>query len=111
MERSTFIFISLLDLLSGISSASIIKVLDSSFPDPSVVYTGSEYYAFGTTGNGVHAQVATSTDFLNWKLLSGYDGLPAPFPKWVGKSAAVWAPDVLKLVQVNLNKQNYISYV
>lgn len=100
MGKYIFSFTSLLAILSRKTSASILRVLDSSFPDPSVVYTGSEYYAFGTTGNGVYAQVATSTNFLDWELLSGYDGLSGPLPTWVAKPALVWAPDVLKLVQL-----------
>lgn len=86
-------------LLCSGASAHIYRVLDSSFPDPSVVYTGSEYYAFGTTGSHVHAQVAMSPDFMNWTLLDGFDALPGPWPTWVDSSSVVlWAPDVIKLV-------------
>lgn len=96
MVRSTSFLATL--LCSG-ASAHIYRVLDSSFPDPSVVYTGSDYYAFATTGGGVHAQVAHSPDFLNWTVLEKYDALPGPFPEWVNnKSVSLWAPDVLKKV-------------
>lgn len=80
------------------ASAAPVRVLDTDFPDPSVVYTGSEYYAFGTTGNGVNAQVASSPDFNTWTLLDGTDALPGPFPSWVDSSPGIWAPDVLQLV-------------
>ncbi|QKX63887.1 uncharacterized protein TRUGW13939_11059 [Talaromyces rugulosus] len=79
------------------ASAAPVRVLDTDFPDPSVVYTGSEYYAFGTTGNGVNAQVASSPDFNTWTLLDGTDALPGPFPSWVDSSPGIWAPDVLQL--------------
>lgn len=85
-------------LCSGVS-AHIYRVLDTNFPDPSVVYTGSEYYAFATNGNNVYAQVATSPDFVNWTLLEGHDALPKPYPSWVStESVSLWAPDVIKLV-------------
>lgn len=92
------IFTSALAILSGQASASVVKVLDTSFPDPSVVYTGSDYYAFATGANGVYVQAAHSTDFTTWEYLSGYDPLAIPLPSWVQSPAELWAPDVLKLV-------------
>ncbi|KAH8697077.1 putative endo xylanase [Talaromyces proteolyticus] len=93
-------------LLSGSACAHIYRVLDSSFADPSVVYTGSDYYAFGTTGNHVHAQTAYSPDFVNWTLLDGHDALPGPYPTWVSKSSvSLWAPDVIKV-----SNNSYIMY-
>ncbi|KAH8703692.1 putative endo xylanase [Talaromyces proteolyticus] len=83
-------------VIAGVSAAPV-RVLDTDFPDPSVVYTGSEYYAFGTNGNGVNVQVASSPDFNTWTLMSGTDALPGPFPSWVDSSPSIWAPDVLKL--------------
>ncbi|EED13769.1 endo xylanase, putative [Talaromyces stipitatus ATCC 10500] len=83
--------------LVGIAMAEPFLALNSDFPDPSLIETSSGYYAFGTSGNGVNAQVATSPDFNTWTLLSGTDALPGPFPSWVASSPTVWAPDVLVL--------------
>ncbi|KAL9081353.1 MAG: hypothetical protein Q9157_000072 [Trypethelium eluteriae] len=69
----------------------------ANFPDPSIVKVNSTWYAFATTSGGVHIQVATSSDFNNWTLKSGYDALPN-LPSWVDQSSPnTWAPDVNQL--------------
>lgn len=85
-------------LLSGFVTAESTRVIDADFPDPCVIQVDDGYYAFATTGNGVNVQVASSSDFASWELLSGIDALPGPFPSWVASSPAVWAPDVIQRV-------------
>ncbi|THD00150.1 hypothetical protein EYZ11_000341 [Aspergillus tanneri] len=86
----------LLTLLLPTVLAAPWKVLDDNFPDPSVIQTKDGFYAFGTTGNGVHAQIAHSKDFTSWEKLS-HDALPGPFPSWVkSESPSIWAPDVIQ---------------
>lgn len=85
-------------IITGLATAEPYRVIDADFPDPCVIQTGSDYYAFATNGNGVNVQVATSTDFVSWGLLSGVDALPGPFPSWVASTPAIWAPDVIQRV-------------
>lgn len=87
-------------LLSGFVTAESTRVIDANFPDPCVIQTDDGYYAFATNGNGVNVQVALSSDFASWELLSGTDALPGPFPSWVAESPAVWAPDVIQRVSL-----------
>ena len=68
------------------------------FPDPAIIQVGSTWYAFATQGNGVHVQVATSSDFDNWSRVAGKDALPN-LPSWVDtRDPAIWAPSVIQNV-------------
>jgi beta-xylosidase len=64
-------------------------VLDKDFPDPTVIRSGSKYYAYATN-SGANIQVAVSEDLQQWKILS--DAMPAK-PVWADKD--FWAPHVL----------------
>ncbi|KAJ6134079.1 arabinan-endo 1-5-alpha-L-arabinase [Penicillium sp. IBT 18751x] len=81
-------------LMSGFAAAQPTRAIDSDFADPCVIQVDGGYYAFATAGNGVNVQVASSSDFSTWDLLSGTDAMPGPFPSWVASSPAIWAPDV-----------------
>ena len=95
---SFFLAASLLSLLSQQCFATPVRVLDTDFPDPSLIHSDDGYYSFATAGNGVHVQLATSPDFKSWKLLDGYDPVPGPFPDWIADKPQIWAPDVIKRV-------------
>ncbi|OJJ31261.1 hypothetical protein ASPWEDRAFT_118931 [Aspergillus wentii DTO 134E9] len=73
------------------------RVLDTNFPDPSLIKTHDGFYSFATSGNGVNAQIAFSSDFTTWELQKGKDALPGPFPEWVAEKPSIWAPDVAEL--------------
>ncbi|KAJ5106905.1 arabinan-endo 1-5-alpha-L-arabinase [Penicillium angulare] len=77
----------------GYATADSTRVIDTDFADPCVIQTSDGYFAFATSGNGVNVQIASSSDFSTWDLMSGTDALPGPFPSWVASSPAVWAPD------------------
>lgn len=98
-KMSFFLAASLLSLLSQQSLATPVRVLDTDFPDPSLIHTDDGYYSFATNGNGVNVQVATSPDFKSWKRLDGYDAVPGPFPDWIADKPKIWAPDVIKRVR------------
>ncbi|KAJ5980604.1 glycosyl hydrolase [Penicillium waksmanii] len=83
-------------LMNGFSVAQPTRVIDSDFADPCVIQTGDGYYAFATSGNGVNVQIASSSNFASWQLLSGNDAMPGPFPSWVASTPAIWAPDVIQ---------------
>jgi beta-xylosidase len=85
-------------LLSGIVASQPTRAIDSDFADPCVIQTDDGYYAFGTSANGANVQIAKSSDFSSWELLSGTDAMPGPFPSWVANDPSVWAPDVIKRV-------------
>jgi beta-xylosidase len=85
-------------LMNGFAVAQPTRVIDSDFADPCVIQTGDGYYAFATSGNGVNVQIASSSDFASWQLLSGNDAMPGPFPSWVASTPAIWAPDVIQRV-------------
>lgn len=59
------------------------------------------WYSFGTNQNrDIHVQIATSSDFDTWAVISGTDALPN-LPGWVNPlDPAVWAPDVIKNVRL-----------
>lgn len=84
--------------LSQRALAAPVRVVDTDFPDPSVIKTDEGYYSFATAGNGVNTQIASSSDFQSWKLLSGQDAVPGPFPDWMANPPGIWAPDVIKRV-------------
>lgn len=73
-------------------------VLDSDFPDPTVIKAPDGfYYAYATqserSGKMLNVQVARSPDLVRWKHLG--DALPTK-PTWASKTQDVWAPHVLR---------------
>ena len=67
-------------------------VLDHDFPDPDALDVGDTYYAYATNSDGVHVQVARSSDLVTWELLP--DALPE-LPAWaVPDFGWTWAPEV-----------------
>jgi hypothetical protein len=90
-------------LLTGASASPLLRVRDNmtpafeaDFPDPAIFKTSDgTFYAYATAGNGVNAQVATSTDQgLSWSRLEGTDAF-GDAPAWTsGSNLALWAPDV-----------------
>lgn len=96
-------------ITSGIAVAQPTRAIDADFADPCVIQANDGYYAFATGGNGVNVQVATSSDFASWELLSGTDAMPGPFPGWVAGAPAIWAPDVIERVSLNTSIQTLIN--
>lgn len=101
---SLFLFLGGLHLVLAVpqrSRQATGPVIGSNFQDPSVVQTGSGgWVAYaGVNGNpeNVHVLIATSSDFSNWIVRSGYDALPI-LPSWAANPPRVWAPDVTQLV-------------
>lgn len=76
-------------------------VIDSNFADPSAIHVDGIWYAFATNNHfqegpdGQNIQVATSTNFVDWKV-TGNDALPA-IGAWAFQKA-VWAPSVVRRV-------------
>ncbi|HVU30782.1 MAG TPA: glycoside hydrolase family 43 protein [Sphingomicrobium sp.] len=73
-------------------------VLDSDFPDPSVIHAPDGfYYAYATQtergGRWINIQVARSPDLVHWQILG--DALPAK-PAWASRTQDFWAPDVIR---------------
>lgn len=66
-------------------------VLARDFPDPTVI-RGQDgiFYVYGTMSGGLHIQVASSPDLVNWNYLG--EALPTMPAWWVGPNT--WAPDV-----------------
>lgn len=72
------------------------------FPDPGLLRHNDTWYAFGTNPvqhdpSSIHVPVATSTNFVNWALLKGYDALPT-IGAWE-LEINHWAPDVIQRVR------------
>lgn len=72
-------------------------VLDSDFPDPTVIRANDGfYYAYATQterdGRMINVQVARSPDLVRWQHLG--DALPAK-PAWAAQTQDFWAPHVL----------------
>ncbi len=71
-------------------------VLDTDFPDPSVLRApDGYYYAYATqtkrAGQILNFQIARSTDLVTWEYLG--EALPHK-PNWAATSQRFWAPDV-----------------
>ena len=71
-------------------------VLDTDFPDPTVIRAGDgTYYAYGTQtkrdGGWINIQVASSSDLVHWRYLG--DAMPAK-PRWASATQDFWAPHV-----------------
>jgi arabinan endo-1,5-alpha-L-arabinosidase len=71
-------------------------VLDTDFPDPSVLRApDGYYYAYGTqtkrAGQILNFQVARSVDLVTWDYLG--EALPTK-PSWAATTQRFWAPDV-----------------
>lgn len=71
-------------------------VLDTNFPDPTVININGTYYAYATNslhdGKMNNIQMASSHDLFNWKYEG--DALPQK-PTWASNTQRFWAPDVL----------------
>ena len=71
-------------------------VLNTNFPDPTVININGTYYAYATNsmhdGKMINIQIASSKDLFNWKYEG--DALPQK-PDWASKTQRFWAPDVL----------------
>ena len=72
-------------------------VLDTTFPDPSII-KGSDgyYYVYATQGfySGkkiINIQMARSKDLIHWIYLG--DAMPQK-PHWTSKKQEIWAPDI-----------------
>jgi len=68
------------------------------FPDPSIIWGDGSWKAYGTSSNGKHVPVSTTTNPTSGWSLSGTDALPDP-GSWVDPNdRGIWAPDVQKNV-------------
>jgi beta-xylosidase len=85
-------------LLGGLAASQATRAIDGDFADPSIIETDDGYYAFASNAHGVNVQIANSSDFTAWDLMSGSDALPGPFPSWVASSPSIRAPDVIQRV-------------
>jgi beta-xylosidase len=91
MKRLTGL-VTLFIALNAIAQQKITNpVLDSNFPDPTVIQTNGKYYAYATNsrvnGRDLDIQVASSTDLQDWTLIG--DALPQA-PSW--ERHDFWAP-------------------
>ncbi|KAI1415374.1 glycoside hydrolase family 43 protein [Hypoxylon sp. FL1857] len=79
---------------SVIPRANDAPAFDQDFADPSVFEDeDGTWYAFGTTGDDKHIQVATAECLYGkWSLLDDIDVLPKPAAWTTGRNT--WAPDV-----------------
>ena len=69
-------------------------VLDTDFPDPTVIQAGDgAFYAYATQGGDPvrNIQVARSPDMVTWQIVG--DALPVK-PSWASRTQDFWAPDV-----------------
>ena len=88
--------------------------IKTDFPDPCVIQAEKKWYSFATATfakrHTINIQVAESSDFINWHLVTNsdatnYNALPTP-GAWVNpKAPNTWAPDVNKL-----DNGSYIMY-
>ena len=81
-------------------------VLDTDFPDPTVIRApDGSYYGYATQtkrgGNWINIQLAQSRDLTHWRYLG--DALPVK-PTWASKTQDFWAPHVIR------HRTKYIMY-
>lgn len=83
--------------------ASRYAMINTSFPDPSMIVVNDTYYAFATRRKvnnvTIHVQVASAVDITKWTLHEHHDAMPT-LPPWAltGRDAQVWAPQVAQRV-------------
>ncbi|WP_170177596.1 family 43 glycosylhydrolase [Thermomonospora umbrina] len=81
-------------------------VIDSNFPDPTVLRVGSTYYAYATNDGPTELPIATAPTVNGpWKRLAG-DGLPR-LPGWA-VAGRTWAPEVI--VRMDGGTTTYVLY-
>jgi arabinan endo-1,5-alpha-L-arabinosidase len=84
--------------VAGSGHTYLNPVLDSDFPDPTVIKApDGYYYAYGTqtqrAGKWVNIQLARSADLVHWDYVG--DALPSK-PNWAQSTQDFWAPDVVR---------------
>ena len=67
-------------------------VINSDFPDPTILPQNNGYWAYATNGVGGNVQARFSTDLVNWQ--SRNDAMPQ-LPAWV-TPGLTWAPAVVQ---------------
>jgi hypothetical protein len=85
----------------GWKTGSVIK---TNFVDPCLTQVDGIWHAFGVANGdpaGINIQLASSTDFSNWTLYTGYDALPV-LGSWANKTGHVWSLDVNQRVSTIL---------
>lgn len=76
-------------IYGNINGQSFTPVIPGDFADPSIIRTGNQYYAVGTSSEWApHFPIFTSTDLKSWKQ-TGY--LFRKAPGWT--STSFWAPE------------------
>jgi beta-xylosidase len=98
------VFLGVIGLLAGQAQATITPSYDGNLPDPSVTWSGSAYYAFGTQdgdGSQSNIQRISSTSLTGgWTPTAdapqtAREALPtANLPTWAAPGAT-WAPEVI----------------
>ena len=86
---------------AGIDNAYTNPVINSDFPDPTILPQNNGYWAYATNGGGGNVQARFSTDLVNWQNRD--DAMPQ-LPAWV-TPGLTWAPAVVQ-TQDNL----YVLY-
>jgi len=80
------------------------------FPDPSIIWGDGSWKAYGTSSNGKHVPVATSSDTFSWSL-TGSDALP-DVGAWVDSGdRGIWAPDVQKNVSLSASGSVLLNHI
>jgi beta-xylosidase len=69
------------------------EAIGQDFADPTVLVVDGVYYAYATNSDGMHIQLMTSTDLVNWS--SPIDTLPT-LPGWA-RTGRTWAPEVVSV--------------
>ena len=93
--------------------ASDYAVIKSNFADPCLLSVEGMFYAFATRPNAsLNVQVASAKNIADWTLHEGYDAMPTR-PSWTLQEgdAAVWAPQVVQRVSLDLPGHTDVSAV
>ena len=74
-------------------------VLDADFPDPFVLATEGELFAYATNtrrrGKTIHVQMSRSTDGRSWSAST--EAMPTP-PPWARRDRPdIWAPEAIRI--------------
>jgi beta-xylosidase len=82
----------------GVKKPTSTPAIGKDFADPSIIQVDNKWFAFASSGNGVHVQMAASRNFEQWSTIYGVDAL-SHLPSWVKiDQPDVWAPDVVQTV-------------
>jgi hypothetical protein len=78
---------------------SLSPAIPADFPDPQLLQAGNDWFAYATSNNQYHVQLANSPNLIDGWVVLQQDALPT-LASWA--QSPVWAPGVIQRVSCGL---------